>query len=143
MVLLVMIALGLLGSLALADAIATSRAAEMVAESVRARAEAHRAVAAAFAPPDLALLCLQPPSAEMVREVTNADGGSGRVEWRTVARGRVVVTVTGYARDSVRHRLILRLKPDTLPSEPWVPGCPAATRLEWEGGPSWIRHPEG
>jgi hypothetical protein len=143
MVLLVLLALGLLSSLALGDALQAYRAAGLAGDALHARAAAHRALALAFGPPDLALLCLQPPHAEMVRNVTFADGSGARVSWRALTSRVQQVEVTGHGTRGARVRLIGRLTPDSLPAEPWVFGCPAATRLLPAGSDWWFRHPAG
>lgn len=143
MVLLVLLALGLLSSLALSDAMQAMRAASLAGDGLHARAAAQRGLALAFEPPNLALLCLQPPHAEMVREVTFAPGATARLSWRMLPTRVIQLEVTGRGERGVRARLLGRLTPDSLPSDPWVFGCPAATRLRPAGPDWWIRHPGG
>jgi hypothetical protein len=143
MVLLVLLALGLISSLALSDAIQAYRASGLAGDALQARSAAHRALPLAFNPPDLALLCLQPPHAEMVREVTFADGTEARISWRALTSRVHQLEVTGHGIKGARVRLLGRLTPDSLPSEPWVFGCPAATRLQPAGPDWWFRHPAG
>lgn len=143
MVLLVLLALGVLSSLALGDAIQAYRAAGLAGDALHARAAAHRGLALAFVPPDLALLCLQPPHAEMVRSVTFEDGLRARLAWRALTSRVLQLEVTGHGHRGARVRLIGRLTPDSLPGDPWVFGCPAATKLLPAGTDWWFRHPAG
>jgi hypothetical protein len=143
MVLMVLLALGLLSSLAMSDAIQAYRAAGIAGDHLHARAAAHRALPLVFAPTDLALLCVQPPHAEMVRNITFADGARARLSWRALTSRVLHVEVTGHGQRGARVRLIGRLTPDSLPSEPWVIGCPTATRLQPAGPDWWLRHPAG
>jgi hypothetical protein len=143
MVLLVLLALGLLSSLALSDAVQATMAAKLAGDGLRARAAAHRALPLAFDPPDLALLCLQPPHAEMVRDITFTDGVRARLTWRTLSARVIQMEVTGHGVLGARSRLLGRLSPDSLPSDPWVFGCPTATRLVPTGPDWWLRHPAG
>jgi len=139
----VLLALGLLSSLALSDAVQSTTAAKLAGDGLHARAAAHRALPFGFHPPDLTLLCLQPPHAEMVRTITFPDGARARVAWRALSSRVIQMEVTGYGERGARARLIGRVFPDSIPSEPWVIGCPAATRLLPAGPDWWFRHPAG
>jgi len=143
MVLLVLLALGLLSSLVLSDAVQASRAARLAGDGLQAKAAAHRALPLAFQPPNLALLCLQPPHAEMVRDVTFDDGVRARLSWRTLPTRVIQLEVTGHGERGARARLLGRLAPDSIPTDSWVFGCPAATRLVPAGPDWWLRHPAG
>jgi len=143
MVLLTLLALTILASLALFDALQAWRAAGLAEDGVRARAAAHTALREVFAPPSVAWLCLQPPYAAVEREVSLPSGGRARISWRTLGPADQRAEVAGLGPQGARHRLLVRLTPDSLPSDPWVPGCPTATRLEPAGPDWWARHPEG
>jgi hypothetical protein len=143
MVLFTLLALAVLSSLALFDALQAWRAAALAEDALRARAAAHTALPEVFAPPSLAWLCLQPPHLRIEREVTSASGGRVRIAWRTLGPADQRAVVTGFGRHGARHRLLVRLTPDSLPGDPWVPGCPTATRLDPAGPDWWSRHPEG
>ena len=143
MVLLVMLALAILASLAFFDALQSWRAALLAEDALRARAVAHAALTRVFAPPSLPWLCLQPPHLEVTEELTLLAGERARVAWRTLQPSEVRAEVTGYGRRGARHRLLVRLTPDSLPGDLWLPGCPDATRLRAAGPDWWMRHPEG
>ncbi len=143
MVLLTMMALAILASLAFFDALQSWRAAELADDALRARASAHRALARVFAPPSVPWLCLQPPHHETVEDLVLADGARARVAWRALDPAEIRAEVTGFGVRGARHRLLVRLTPDSLSGAPWEPGCPAATRLRTSGPDWWRRHPEG
>lgn len=143
MVLLTMLALAILASLAFFDALQAWRTAAFAEDALRARAAAHAALAATFDPPALPWLCLQPPHQEVVRDLVLPAGQRARLAWRALAPAEVRAEVTGFGPRGARHRLLVRLTPDSLPSDPWLPGCPAATRLLPAGPDWWMRHPEG
>jgi hypothetical protein len=143
MVTLVITALGLLSALALFDAVQAWRVAGLAADVVRARAAALHGLIALRDPPDLPWLCLQPPHAAVRR--SQSLGGGTRVElvWWAVMPGEIRAQVTGVGPAGGRHRWLARLRPDSLPSDPWVPGCPAATRLRPTDSGWLMAHPEG
>lgn len=142
-VLMVLVALGMLSSLALGDAMLSARVAALAEDEVRARAAALGADSLLKQPPDLAWLCLQPPSAAQRRVVTAADGGRVEVLWWMVGSGLVRVQVTGTGPGGGRHRRLAWLRPDSLlPLDP-RPGCPDARGLI-PAAASWrAEHPEG
>lgn len=143
MVLLTLLALTILSSLALFDALQAWRAAALAEDAVRARAAAHSALQQVFAPASLPWLCLQPPHLHTDREFTLPAGARARVSWRTFGPADLRAEVAGFGARGARHRLLVRLTPDSLPGDPWVPGCPSATRLLPAGPDWWVRHPEG
>lgn len=143
MVTLVITALGLLSALALFDAVQAWRVAALAADDVHARAAAWRGLTDVRTPPDLPWLCLQPPHAAVRRSVALDAGSRLELVWWTVVPGNIRAEVTGLGPAGGRHRWLLRLRPDSLPSDPWVPGCPSATRL-WPADSDWVMaHPEG
>jgi len=141
MVLMVMIALGLLSSLALFDAVQSWRVALLAEDSVRARAAAYSAVASTFSPTDLALLCLRPPHFVVGGPVMHTANGTASVGWRSLGRGRVRAEVRGTGRNGAQFDLLVLLKPDSVPALPEVLGCPAATRLVPQGRIWLLRGP--
>ncbi len=143
MILLVMTALAILSALALFDALQTWRVALLAEDGVRARAAAHGAMRAAFAPPDLHFLCLQPPHLLTGTHTVATAAGEATIGWRSLGPGRLRAEITGTGRSGARHRLLVLLTPDSLPALPGAPGCPTATRLLPQG-PAWVlRHPQG
>jgi hypothetical protein len=143
MVILVMVALAILSSLALFDALQAWRVAALAEDSVRARAAAQGALAAAFRPPNLPLLCLQPPHLLVTGPPVLDSNGRAELGWRALGPGRVRAEVTGIGRAGARQRLLVLLAPDSLPTLAGTPGCPTATRLVPQG-PVWVlRQPEG
>lgn len=142
MVILVMVALAILSSLALFDALQAWRVAVLAEDGVRARAAAMGAVGAAFTPPNLSVLCLQPPYLVTADSVQTA-GGRAEIAWRGLGGGRLRAEVTGFGRQGARQRLLVLLTPDSLPALPGEPGCPAATRLLPQGQHWILRHPAG
>ncbi len=142
MVILVMVALAILSSLALFDALQAWRVALLAEDGVRARAAAMGALGTAFLPPNLALLCLQPPSL-LTLDSTESAGGRAEVGWRALGGGYVRAEIIGFGRQGARQRLVVLLTPDSLPALPGVPGCPSATRLRPQGQVWVLRHPLG
>jgi hypothetical protein len=143
MVLLTMLALAILASLAFFDALQSWRAALLAEDALEARARAHGALREVFAPPSVPWLCLQPPHHQIDVSVDLPAGGRARVAWRTLHPADVQAEVTGFGDRGARHRLLVRLTPDSVPGAVWLPGCPAATRLHPAGPDWWRRHPEG
>lgn len=141
MVLMVMVALALLSSLALFDAVQAWRVALLAEDSVRARAAAYSAVATTFSPPDLSLLCLRPPHLGVGGPFVRTANGTASVVWRSLGRGKVRAEVAGVGRNGARFDLLVLLSPDSLPPLPGVPGCPTATRLVPQGRIWVLRHP--
>jgi hypothetical protein len=143
MVVLVLAALGLLSALALSDAVQAWRASGLAEDDVRARAAALEALQGLRAPPDLAWLCLQPPHAGLWAGHPVSGGGRAELQWWSVGRGEVRAEVTGVGPLGGRRRWLAYLVPDSLPEEPWVPGCPDARGLR-PAGAGWLQaHPEG
>jgi hypothetical protein len=142
MVLLVLVALGLLSSLALFDALQATRGARLAEDEVRARAVAIAGVEGLLAPPDLPWLCLQPPAAPLGLTVI-MEGGQARLRWWSLGAGRVRGEVMGIGRSGGRHRRLAGLVADSLPAEPTTPGCPAAKALRPARVPWLTAHPDG
>lgn len=143
MALLVLVALGLLSSLALTDALQAARTATLAEDEARARAALLDALAAATAPPDLPWLCLQPPMLPLVVLDTTPTGQPIELRWWTIAPGVIRVELVGVGRFGARHRRVGWLRPDSMDASDPRPGCPSATRLQ-PIGPDWLgAHPEG
>lgn len=143
MVLLVMLALGLLSALALFDAVQATRAGRLARDEALAYATAVAGVSGLLVPPDIAWLCLQPPSSPLRR--AHAMEGGGRVElvWWSLGYGRVRGEVTGVGGGGGRQRRLAWLRADSIPLDSGTPGCPAAKRLQ-PMSPVWLRaHPDG
>lgn len=143
MVVLVLVALGLLSSLALFDALQATRGARLAEDEVRARAVAIAGVEALLAPADAPWICLQPPAA--IVRATTSYGAMGRVElrWWSLGRGRLRGEVVGLGPQGGRHRRFAQLAPDSLPLDSLTPGCPDAQGLR-PAGPRWlVPHPDG
>lgn len=143
MVLMVLVALGLLASLALQDAVLASRIAVLAEDELRARAAALSADSVLRRPPDIRWLCLQPAAAAQRRVLLQPDGGRVELAWWMTAPGLVRVQVTGTGPAGSRHRRLGWLRPDSLlPLDP-RPGCPDARALV-PAATSWrSAHPEG
>jgi hypothetical protein len=142
-VLLVLVALGLLSSLALGDALLAARVAALAEDEVRARSAAVSGDSALRHPPDLVWLCLQPPSAPQRRVLVQGDGARVEISWWMVGSGLVRVQVTGVGPAGGRHRRLGWLRPDSLIPLDSRPGCPEARALipaaiNWRAA-----HPEG
>jgi hypothetical protein len=142
-VLLVLVALGLMSSLALSDALLASRVATLAEDELRARGAAIGGVEGVRTPPDLQWLCLQPPARAVGAAQALPDGGRVELVWWMVAPGVVRAQITGVAAGGGRHRRIAWLRPDSLVPMDVRPGCPDAGGLipasdDWLGG-----HPEG
>lgn len=143
MVLLVLAAVGLLSALLLADALQAWRAAQLATDAVRARAASVSGIAGLLHPVDLPWLCLQSPSAVREASQTLPAGAVVTLRWWHVGRGRVRGEVEGRGRHGGRHRRIALMRPDSLPTDSLVPGCPLAGNLRPAGG-GWIQHhPDG
>lgn len=142
-VLLVLVALGMLSSLALGDALLATRVAALAEDEVRARSAALSADSALRHPPDLVWLCLQPPSAPQHLVLMQPEGSRVEIWWWMVESGLVRVQVTGVGPGGGRHRRLGWLRPDSLiPLDP-RPGCPEARALV-PAALSWrSAHPEG
>lgn len=143
MVVLVLVALGLLSSLALFDALQATRGARLAEDEARARAIAISGVEDLLAPPNAPWLCLQPPAA--VVRATTLYGARGRVElrWWSLGRGRLRGMVVGLGPYGGQHRRVAHLAPDSLPVDSLILGCPDARGLR-PAGPRWlVAHPDG
>lgn len=142
-VLLVLIALGMLSSLALGDAVLAARVAALAEDEVRARATALAGDSLMRQPPDVTWLCLQPPTAAQRRVVLQPDGGRVELVWWMTGTGLVRAQLTGIGPSGGRHRRLGWLRPDSLiPLDP-RPGCPDARALV-PAAVSWrAAHPEG
>lgn len=142
-VLAVLVALALLSSLALFDAVQEWRVAGFADDQVLARAALDEGLDAAIAPPDLAFLCLSPPLARQVHAGAAAGGGRYRLEWSHLGAGLVRAEVEGRGRIGGRARAVALLLPDSAAWALGVPGCPTATRLR-PAGSDWVTaHPAG
>ncbi|MBA3855078.1 MAG: hypothetical protein C0503_11735 [Gemmatimonas sp.] len=143
MALLVLVALGLLSSLALTDALQSARTATLAEDEARARAAVLDALAGASTPPDLPWLCLQPPAQPVIVVDSTPSGQRIELRWWALRPGVIRVELTGFGRHGARHRRVGWMRPDSLDPTPLLPGCPAATRL-LPAGPDWLGgHPEG
>lgn len=143
MVLLVLAAVGLLSSLLLADALQAWRAAQLATDAVRARAASVSALQGLLHPADLPWLCLQPPSVLREASATLPDGAAVTLRWWHLGGGQVRGEVEGRGRHGGRHRRIALLRPDSLPADSLVLGCPLAGNLR-PAGNDWIQHhPDG
>jgi len=142
-VLAAILALGLLGSLALFDAVLEWRVAGLADDRVLARAAAIEGTDAVSAPPDLAGLCVAPPLAWQERAGTAAAGGRYRVRWQHLGQGLVRAEVEGTGRIGARSRLVALVRPDSSERVSGLFRCPAARRLI-PAVPRWLEtHPEG
>ena len=142
-VLLVLIALGLLSSLALFDALQAMRAARLAEDEVRARAVAITGVEGLFSPPDLPWLCLQPAAAPLGRTDIYEGEGRVRLRWWSLGSGRVRGEVVGIGLTGGRHRRLALLLADSLPTDSTTPGCPGARVLRPIPKPWLSAHPDG
>lgn len=142
-VLLVLIALGLLSSLALIDALQATRGARLAEDEARARAVAIAGVEGLFAPPDLPWLCLQPPAAPLGATIIYSDQGRAQLRWWSLGAGWVRGEVVGVGASGGRHRRLALLVADSLPTEPTTPGCPGARTLRAAPAPWLAAHPDG
>lgn len=142
-VLLVLVALGLMSSLALSDALLASRVATLAEDEARARGVVLSGVEGVRTPPDLLWLCLQPPARPVRTVQLLADGGSLELVWWMVAPGVVRAQITGVAAGGGRHRRIAWLRPDSLLPMDVRPGCPDAGTLVPAGEDWLVGHPEG
>lgn len=139
----VLVALGLLSSLALSDAVRDWRVASLAEDAVRARAAAMHGLALAGDPTDLAGLCVSGPLAVRSMDVPTSGGTRARIRWRVLQPGIVRVDTEGAGTHGARHRLQALLTPDSAERVMGLYRCPSATRLvpaavRWTDG-----HPEG
>jgi hypothetical protein len=141
-VLAVLVALALLSSLSLADAVREWRVATLAEDAVRARAAGLAAMAQAAHPPDLATLCLSGPLVEQRRAFVMPHG-TGSVTWRPLANGVFRAEAEGKGLHGARHRLQAVLVPDSTERAMALFRCPAATRLRPVAGRWLDGHPEG
>lgn len=142
-VLAAILALGLLSSLALFDAVLEWRVAGLAEDQVLARAAVLEGIDAVAVPPDLAVLCGRPPLAVQSSAGTAASGGRFRVVWQHLGGGLVRAEVEGMGRIGARSRLIALVVPDTSERVSGLLRCPMARRLI-PAGPRWLEsHPEG
>jgi hypothetical protein len=142
-VLLVLIALGLLSSLALFDALQATRAARLAEDEARARAVALAGVEGLLSPSDLPWLCLHPPAAPLGRTDIYEGEGRAQLRWWSLGGGRVRGEVVGIGRSGGRHRRLAILVADSLPVDVTTPGCPGARVLR-PGPIPWLSaHPDG
>lgn len=142
-VLLVLVALGLMSSLALSDALLASRVATLAEDEARARGTVLSGVEGVRAPPDLHWLCLQPPARPARTTQALSDGGQLELVWWMVAPGVVRAQITGVAAGGSRHRRIAWLRPDSLLPMDVRPGCPDAAGLVPAVEDWLVGHPEG
>ena len=142
-VLLVLVALGLMSSLALSDALLASRVATLAEDEARARGVVLAGVEGVRTPPDLQWLCLQPPAQPVRTTQTLADGDRLELVWWMVAPGVVRAQITGVAAGGGRHRRLAWLRPDSLLPMDARPGCPDAAGLVPAADEWLVGHPEG
>jgi len=143
MVLLVLVALSVLSSLALFDAVQSIRGARLAEGEARARAAAISGVEGLFSPPDPPWLCLQPPAAPLGHKIIYSDGASAELRWWSLGAGRVRGEVVGVGRTGGRHRRFAALVADSLPLDSLTIGCPSAEGLRPSGSPWLAAHPDG
>ncbi|MCE9600725.1 MAG: hypothetical protein K8S21_00740 [Gemmatimonadetes bacterium] len=142
-VLAAILALGLLASLALFDAVLEWRVAGLADDQVLARAAAVEGTDAVADPPDLGGLCVRPPLAWEERVGTTAGGGRFRVRWQHLGDGLVRAEVEGTGRIGARSRVIALVRPDSSERASGLFRCPSAVRLV-PAAPQWLEtHPEG
>lgn len=142
-VLAVMVALALLSSLALFDAVQEWRVASLAGDRVEARAAALSALASTRTPPDLASLCISPPVVEQVAAASVVGRGSARIAWRHFGGGAVRAEVAGTGIHGTRSRLVVLLRPDSSERVGGLFRCPRAAALEPVGDRPVEGHPEG
>ena len=142
-VLAAIVALGLLASLALFDAVLEWRVAGLADDQVVARAAAVEGIDAVADPPDLEGLCVRPPLAWEERVGTAAGGGRFRVRWQHLGDGLVRAEVEGTGRIGSRARVIALVRPDSSERVSGLFRCPSGVRLV-PAAPQWLEaHPEG
>jgi hypothetical protein len=142
-VLAALVALGLLGSLALFDAVLEWRVAGLADDQQLARAAAIEGTGLVSDPPDVAGLCVGPPLATQERVGPAAGGGRYRVRWQHLGDGLVRSEVEGVGRVGARSRLIALVRPDSSERVSGLFRCPVARRLI-PAVPRWLEaHPEG
>ena len=142
-VLAAILALGLLSSLALFDAVLEWRVAGLAEDQVLARAAVLEGVDAVGEPPDLPVLCGLPPLAVQETSGTAVSGGRFQIVWQHLGDGLVRSEVEGMGRMGTRSRVIALVAPDTLERVSGLLRCPMARRLI-PAGPRWLEsHPEG
>jgi len=143
MVLLVLVALGVLSSLALFDALQATRGARLAEDEARARAAAIAGVEGLRFPSNVPWLCLQPPSTPLGESFTKLGGGRVQLRWWSLGGGRVRGEVVGVGGSGARHRRIAQLVADSLTSDSLIPGCPEARVLR-PASSAWLSaHPDG
>jgi hypothetical protein len=143
LVLLVLIALGLLSSLGLFDALQALHAARLAEDEVQARAAAISGVEGLFTPSDLPWLCLHPPSAPLGATLDTDGEGRAELRWWSLGGGRVRGEVVGVGASGGRHRRLALLVADSLSTSPAEPGCPGARALRPATAPWLLAHPDG
>ncbi len=143
MVVLVLAALGILSSLGLMDALQAWRASRLAEDEARARAAAIAGIAGLFTPADVPWLCLRPPAAPSRTTLSIGEGDRAELTWWTVGRGLVRGEVEGLGRRGGRHRRIVLLRADSIPTDSALVGCPQATRLVPVPGVWILPHPDG
>lgn len=142
-VLAAVVTLGLLGALALADAVLETRVSAMAADRVVARAALYEALDAMDVPPSLADLCASAVLSPQARTAPAGAGGRYRIAWTHLGEGAVRVLVTGEGRQGARIRAVALVRPDSTALTSGFFRCPSATRLI-PAGPGWLQvHPEG
>lgn len=142
-VLAAVVTLGLLGALALADAVLESRAAALATDRIVARAALDRALDAVATPPDLAALCAAPVLSPQVATGMDAAGGRYRIRWSNLGEGSVRAEVEGEGRLGASRRALALMRPDSSVRVSGFLRCDSATRLI-PAGPGWLQvHPQG
>ncbi len=142
-VLAAIVALGLLASLALFDAVQEWRVAGFADDQLLARAALLEAIDATASPPDLPGLCVRPALAPQLASGVAVAGGGWRVRWHHMGGGLVRAELEGRGRLGSRSRAIALVVPDSGDRSSGGYGCPAATRLV-PAGTGWLEgHPDG
>lgn len=142
-VLAAIVAVSLLASLGLFDAVQEWRVAGLAEDRVLARVAVTEGLDAVPSPPDLAGLCVRPPLAWMERSAESASGGRYRVRWQHLGGGLVRAEVEGVGRVGGRSRAIALMVPDSSERVAGLFRCASAARLV-PAAPAWLEtHPEG
>lgn len=142
-VLAAVVTLGLLGALALADAVLETRVSALAVDRVVARAALHHGLDAMDLPPALADLCAAAVLSPQERSGAAGAGGRYRLVWTHLGAGAVRVLVSGEGRQGARIRVVALMRPDSTALVSGFFRCPSATRLI-PAGPGWLQvHPEG
>lgn len=123
-VLVVLVLLSAWAALALAQALAVTRRAQMASEAVRLRLALSRGMEQVWEPPALSLLCLASPHLPQQRVLGESTGVWSASRWRHVGSGVILAELEAVAPTGGRARVIAWLVPDTLERRLTGVGCP-------------------